>query len=241
MSKLSRRSVLRGSVGLAAIGTLARPFIAKAAGKTASIWWTQGFVPEEDASFRAMVAEYEKTSGNKIDVSIIPFAPIRQKIVSALTSGDVPDVMANYNAGLTVVPQNAWNDKLVDLTDVVDTQKSHYHPTALLASQYYNNITKTRSLYYAPLATIVAPLHIWSSLVEKAGYKMSDAPKTWARLASEQLSFTVHDLRSAGKSTTVMVRRASNPNATSPADTTRRPGLLLKRRLAVRRQNVAMG
>ena len=107
MSKLSRRSVLRGSVGLAAIGTIARPFIANAAAKTASVWWTQGFIPEEDASFRAMVAEYEKISGNKIDLSIIPFAPIRQKIVSALTSGDVPDVMSNYNAGLTVVPQNA--------------------------------------------------------------------------------------------------------------------------------------
>jgi len=25
----------------------------------------------------------------------------------------------------------------------------------------------------------VLPLHIWNSLVEKAGYKMSDAPKTW--------------------------------------------------------------
>src|SRR6185312_7092866 len=179
MSKLSRRSVLRGSIGLAAIGTLSRPFIANAANKTASVWWTQGFVPEEDASFRAMVAEYEKTSGNKIDVSIIPFAPIRQKIISALTSGDVPDVMSNYNAGLTIVPQNAWNDKLVDLTDVVDTQKSQYHPTALLASRYYNNVTKTRSLYYVPTATIVAPLHVWRSLVEKAGYKMSDAPKTW--------------------------------------------------------------
>src|SRR6516164_1005933 len=179
MSKLSRRSVLRGSVGLAAIGTLARPFIAKAAGKTASIWWTQGFVPEEDASFRAMVAEYEKTSGNKIDVSIIPFAPIRQKIVSALTSGEVPDVMANYNAGVTVVPQNAWSDRLVDATDVVDTQKSQYHPTAILASQYYNNVTKKRGCYYVPIYTAVLPFHIWSSLVEKAGYKMSDAPKTW--------------------------------------------------------------
>src|SRR6516165_4104694 len=101
MSKLSRRSVLRGSLGLAAIGPLARPFVANAAGKTAIVWWTQGFIPEEDASFRAMVAEYEKTSGNNIEVSIIPFAPIRQKIISALTSGDVPDVMANYNAGIS--------------------------------------------------------------------------------------------------------------------------------------------
>ena len=136
MTKLSRRSVLGGSVGLAAAGTLARPFIANAAAKTASVWWTQGFIPEEDASFKATVADYEKASGNSIDLSIIPFAPIRQKIVSALTSGDVPDVMSNYNAGVTVVAQYAWNDKLMDMTDVVDTQKSQYHPTANLASEF---------------------------------------------------------------------------------------------------------
>ena len=118
MRRFSRRSVLRGSIGLAAAGTLARPFIANAAAKTASIWWTQGFVPEEDASLKSTVAEYEKVSGNIIDLSIVPFAPIRQKIISALTTGDVPDVMSNYNAGVTVVPQNAWNDKLVDLSDV---------------------------------------------------------------------------------------------------------------------------
>ncbi|HML12310.1 MAG TPA: ABC transporter substrate-binding protein, partial [Xanthobacteraceae bacterium] len=134
---------------------------------------------EEDASFQAMVAEYEKQSGNVIDYSLVPFAPLMQKIVSALTSGDVPDVLTHDIAGTVLVPQNAWNDKLVDLTDVVETQKSRYHPTALLASQYYNNVTKRRSFYYAPYRTGVPPLHIWNSLVEKAGYKMSDAPKTW--------------------------------------------------------------
>jgi multiple sugar transport system substrate-binding protein len=179
MRSLSRRSVLHASVGLAAVGAFARPFIANAAAKTTTVWWTQGFVPEEDASFKRMVAEYEKTSGNIIEASIIPFGPIKQKIVSALTSGDVPDVMANYNAGVTVVPQNVWNDKLIDLTDVVETQKSQYHSTALLASQYYNNVTKKRSFYYVPYAAFVLPFHIWNSLVEKAGYQLADAPKTW--------------------------------------------------------------
>jgi multiple sugar transport system substrate-binding protein len=179
MTKLSRRSVLCGSLGVAAAGTVASPFIANAAAKTANVWWIQGFVPEEDAAFQAMVAEYEKASGNKIDHSIIPFGPLMQKIVSALTSGDVADVMSHPTAGATVVPQNAWHDRLVDLTDVVDTQKSQYHPTALLSAQYYNNITKTRGYYFAPYNTGVAPFHIWNSLVEKAGYKMSDAPNTW--------------------------------------------------------------
>ena len=177
MSKLSRRSVLRGSVGLAAIGTLGRPFIADAAGKTASVWWTQGFIPEEDASFRAMVAEYEKTSGNKIDLSIIPFGPIRQKIVSALTSGGVPDLFNSNPA--EILSQYAWKDQWVDVTDVMETQKAHFHPTALLAAQAYNNVAKKRSFYGVPVVAGVVPIHMWRSLIEKAGYQMSDLPKTW--------------------------------------------------------------
>src|ERR1043166_8716047 len=150
MHKLSRRSVVRGSVALAAAATLARPHVANAAAKTASVWWPQGFVAEEDSSFRAMIADYEKASGNTIDYSLIPFAPLMQKIVSALTSGDVPDVLSHNIADLTVVPQNAWHDRLIDLTDVVEPQKSHYHPTALLASYYYNNVTKKRGYYQVP-------------------------------------------------------------------------------------------
>ena len=91
----TRRSVLRGSLAAAAAGALARPYIANAAASTATVWWTQGFVPEEDAAFRKVVAEYEKASGNKIDYSLVPFAPLMQKIVSALTSGDVPDLISH--------------------------------------------------------------------------------------------------------------------------------------------------
>jgi len=160
MSKLDRRSLLRGSAALAAAGTLGRPYVANAAATTAHVWWTQGFIAEEDAAFKRVVAEYEKASGNIIDLSIIPFGPIVQKIVSALTSGDVPDLVENYNSSQTILPQNAWNDKLVDLTDVVETQQSHYHPTALLSAKYYNNVAKKRSFYCAPYKTAVLPFHI---------------------------------------------------------------------------------
>ena len=179
MSKLSKRSMLRASLGFAATGALARPYIANAAAKTASVWWAQGFIAEEDASFRNMVAGYEKTSGNTIDFSLVPFAPLNQKVISALTSGDVPDLISVDGSDRRIVPQNAWLDKLIDMTDVVDTQKSRYHPTALLATRYYNNVEKKRSVYLAPYKTNVCPFHVWNSLVEKAGYKLSDAPKTW--------------------------------------------------------------
>src|ERR1700730_10899138 len=95
MSILTRRSVIRGSVGLAAAGALARPYIANAAAKTAEVWWIQGFVPEEDKAIKQIVTDYEKASGNTIDLSIMPFAPQRQKIVAAVTSGVVPDLFRN--------------------------------------------------------------------------------------------------------------------------------------------------
>ncbi len=78
-----------------------------------------------------------------------------------------------------LVPQNVWGDKIVEVSDVVDTQKDAYHPTVYLATQYYNNVAKKRSIYIVPYKTAVVPFHVWNSLVEKAGFKLSDAPKTW--------------------------------------------------------------
>src|SRR5436309_5432852 len=90
MGNLSRRLVLRTSLAAAAAGTLAQPYIANAAATTAAVWWVQGFAQEEDVSFKKIVADYEKTSGNTIDYTIAPYAPMRQKIVAAMTSGVVP-------------------------------------------------------------------------------------------------------------------------------------------------------
>jgi multiple sugar transport system substrate-binding protein len=177
MRNLSRRSVLRNSLAVAAAGTLARPFIANAAATTAEVWWAQGFVPEEDEALKKVVADYQKASGNTIDLSIMPFAPQRQKIVSAVTSGVVPDLFQNNPDEIMAL--YAWDDKLVDVTDVVDTQKEEFADTALLSAFCYDNVAKKRSYYGVPFAFGALPNHIWRPLVEKAGFKMEDIPKTW--------------------------------------------------------------
>ena len=177
MNSMSRRSAIRGSLTLAAAGILSRPHIASAAASTAIVWRDQGFVPEEDAAFRATVAAFEKASGNKIDLSIMPFMALNQKTVSALTSGDAPDLIF-HDAPETLLPQNAWNDTLLDVSDVVETQKSKLSATALDCTSYYNNTRKARSFYLCPIKQACAPFHIWGDLVEKAGFKLSDAPNT---------------------------------------------------------------
>ena len=169
--------MLRSSLAAAAAGTLARPYPANSAATTAAVWWAQGFAQEEDVAFKKLVADYQKASGNTIEYTIIPFAPMRQKIVSAMTSGVVPDLFTNNP--VEILALYAWDNKLVDLSDVFETQRSQYSETALLSSYCYNSIEKRRSYYAVPYTCAVRPNHVWRPLIEKAGYTMEDIPKTW--------------------------------------------------------------
>src|SRR5262249_4992350 len=110
-------------------------------------------------------------------LSIIPFAPERQKIISAITSGAVPDLVDSNPAEILQI--YGWQDKWVEVSDVVETQKAQFSDTALLAAQAYNSVIKKREFYGVPLRAGVVPCHIWRPLVEKAGLKIEDIPKTW--------------------------------------------------------------
>jgi len=177
MLKPSRRSVIQGSLGLIAAGAVARPYIANTAATTATVWWVQGFAEEEDVSFKKLVANYEKASGNKLDYSIIPYAPERQKIISAMITGAVPDLFQNNP--FESVAMFAWDDKLVDVSDVVATKKEQYTEASALSAYCYNGVEKRRSFYGVPYTASVSTNHIWRHLIEKAGYSMEDIPKTW--------------------------------------------------------------
>ncbi len=178
MASMSRRSVLGATLGVAAAGTLGRPYIANAQAKTATVWVNQGFVPQEDAAFKKVAEDYMKASGNKLDYSIMPFMAQNQKTISALTSGDVPDLIF-MDAPATILPQNAWENKILDVSDVVAPYKLQLTETAKLCSTFFNKTTNKRSYYLCPVKQACVPFHIWGSLVEEAGYKLSDAPKTW--------------------------------------------------------------
>jgi len=74
---------------------------------------------------------------------------------------------------------HAWDDRLVDLTDVVEPVKSQFAPMALASCHLYSNIAKHRGYYLTPMKITGVPFHIWRSMVEKAGYKIEDIPNTW--------------------------------------------------------------
>jgi multiple sugar transport system substrate-binding protein len=89
----------------------------------------------------------------------------------------VPDLFQNNP--FESVAMFAWDNKLVDVSDVVATQKEEYTEAALLSASCYNRVEKQRSFYGVPYTASVSANHIWQSLVHKAGYTMEDIPKTW--------------------------------------------------------------
>lgn len=180
MANLGRRTLLAGTTGLAAAAVLARPNVARAADKkTLEVWWNQGFYPAEDAAFHALVADWEKQSGVKVNLSMVTGAALDQKVVSALTTGTVPDLIYSDDGTALTLPQAAWNSKLVDVSDVVDTQKTEYSETALRSAQYYDNVAKKRSFFGVPFKAQALNIPMWKPLIEEAGYQMSDIPNTW--------------------------------------------------------------
>lgn len=182
MQSVLRRNILKSSIGLTAGGLLggvglSRPAVAR--GQTLDVWWNQGFYPAEDAAFRGLVAAWEKASGNTVNLTLLPGQALNEKIISAITSGDVPDLMYADNAPAQIVPQNAWRDKLADVSDVVETQRKELSDTALRSAQFYNAEEKKRGYYGVPFKGATLNMEVWKSLVEKAGYKVSDIPTTW--------------------------------------------------------------
>src|SRR5277367_300450 len=145
MLKVGRRSVVVAPFGLAIASVLSRPYIANAEATTTKIWINQGFVQQEDVAFRQTAADYEKASGNKLDYNIMPFMALNQKVIAALTSGtEVPDLIFHDAPG-TILPQNAWDNRLEDVSDVVEANKGQLTATAVAASTFYNNATQKRS------------------------------------------------------------------------------------------------
>jgi multiple sugar transport system substrate-binding protein len=164
---------------MAAFGAFAQPQAAQAAGQTITVWWNQGFYPAEDQAIRDAVAAWEKQSGNKVELTLYNGSDLPAKIISAITTGEVPDLCYVDNGDFLLLPQNAWNDKVVDVSDVVESQKSAYSKTALQAASLYNNVAHKRSFFGVPLKQQALHIMVWKPMVEAAGYTIEGLPKTW--------------------------------------------------------------
>jgi multiple sugar transport system substrate-binding protein len=90
-----------------------------------------------------------------------------------------------------LAPRAAWDEELVDVTDVIDSQKAELHPTAIQGSRLYNPKLKKHAFYTVPIKCSTLMEQAWRPLIEEVGFSDADMPKTHD--AYFDLFQTVHD------------------------------------------------
>lgn len=196
MKRITRRQVL-GGLGTAGMAAVMRPRRARAAGEV-TVWWTQGFYEQENKAIIDWMADWEKSTGTKVNLSIINGPDVITKLIAGMQVGDVPDLVHSVTGDRFLIPRAAWNDQLEDLSDVLNSQKSEFIPTAIEASRYYNNKLKKYSIYSVPIKCSSVMNNVWRPMVEEAGFSDAGIPKT--QDAYYDFFQTVQDrLRSKGK------------------------------------------
>jgi multiple sugar transport system substrate-binding protein len=105
-------------------------------------------------------------------------AELPDKLEAALKADQPPD----FTFGLwldTYIPRWAFDDRLVDLTDAVGSFSNLFDPNQLERATLLNAKTGQRVLYGLPMGEISNYIHVWKSLLERAGFSLDDIPKEW--------------------------------------------------------------
>jgi multiple sugar transport system substrate-binding protein len=144
-----------------------------------TIWWTQGFLPEENQVIARLVSEWQKATGLEANLVMLPDRDILQDTLKATEEGRAPDILFSFAADTNLIPLLAWQGKLADLSHLVSPFKPRYSPAALEAVYYQNNVSKQRSYYAIPFGQNTVHLHYWRNQVEAAGFKEEEIPQQW--------------------------------------------------------------
>ncbi|PPA69961.1 ABC transporter substrate-binding protein [Jeotgalibacillus proteolyticus] len=134
--------------------------------------WAMG---EEGKLLNEMTAGYEEETGVKVNVQAIPWDQAYDKLLTAVASGNGPDVL---QLGTTWVAEFADAGALLDLTEHMeeypDFDLENYFEGAQTSMKYDDQIVgipwyvETRTMYYR------------TDLLEEVGY--SEPPATWDEL-----------------------------------------------------------
>jgi multiple sugar transport system substrate-binding protein len=143
------------------------------------IWWSQGFLPLENEAIQKIVSDWQNKSGSKAELTLFTNDVLMKEVKIALEAGKPPDLLFARTIDYTLLPRLAWDNKLADVSDVLEPVKNTYIPNALAAASYQNNITQKRSYYAVPIAQQTAHIHYWQNSLEMAGFNSSNIPQDW--------------------------------------------------------------
>lgn len=147
--------------------------------KILNLWWDKGFNPEEDEALEKLVKNWEQKTGNKVKIHFYTLDDRTNKPQRYLQGGISPDIFMSFKAESTLNPSLAWENKLLDVSDIIEPVKEVYVPEALETASYYNKEAQKYSYYAVPIHRAALHIYYWKDLIEKTGRIEADIPQNW--------------------------------------------------------------
>ena len=141
------------------------------------VWWQEGFSPDEDDAVREMMAAFEHKTGKTVELVFLPGEVLSDKLQSALDAGEPPDFDFSTAPNNTLLPRWAQEGRLVELSSALGPLAALIDKDALAWVTLPGGRTGREGLYGMPMVRDTYHVHVWKSLLERAGFTLADIPK----------------------------------------------------------------
>jgi multiple sugar transport system substrate-binding protein len=142
------------------------------------VWWEKGFSPREDQAVREIVAAFEQETGKQVELVQPTGGELFEKAQAALRAGQPPDFLWGTSSE-SWAPRWAYEGRLADLDSALGPVLNLFDADAIEAATMLDGTTGRRGLLALPMGRDSNYLHVWNSLLERAGFKLADIPKQW--------------------------------------------------------------
>jgi multiple sugar transport system substrate-binding protein len=167
---------MRTEAMVLAVTLVTAPLGAQAADVVVS--WHKAHHAEEDKAIREVVAAFEQETGKQVEVTLLPMAEQPPHIEAALDAAHPPDFAFGFWLDTYVPkwgPRESAGGSLGHRWPFLGPVRSNQLDRAMLL----NARTGERALYGLPMGQISNYIHVWESLLERAGLSHDDIPKEW--------------------------------------------------------------
>ena len=134
-------------------------------------------IPQEDEAVRETIAAFEQKTGKQVELVQPAEDEIMKQAASALQAGTPPDFL--FSARTNWAARWAYEDRLVDLEGVPRPGPGPVrcrHDRSLDPARRQDRPARP---YALPMGRISNHLHVWNSLLERAGFTLADIPHEW--------------------------------------------------------------
>ena len=145
-----------------------------------TVWWVKGFYKSEDEALFEAIKKYEAKSGVKVELSQYAVQDMIPKTVSALDAGSPPDLAYADVYDFQVAGKWAFEGKLEDISSILEPMKGQFTPNTLETTFLQNEKAGKKAYYAFPLKQQTMHIEYWNDMLEAAGFKDTDLPKTWS-------------------------------------------------------------